>query len=65
MDTLWLLVCGMLCFMNLGFAAVEICLACKRTREHSVKKLIVFAVSSLGSCGGLGFMSATATGFIA
>lgn len=50
LDTLWVLLCGMLVFfMNLGFASVESGFArSKNTVNILSKNFIVFAVSSLG-----------------
>jgi Amt family ammonium transporter len=67
MDTLWVLLAGMLVFfMNLGFAAVESGFArSKNTVNILSKNLIVFAVSSLGFLLlGFGFMFGDGNGFI-
>jgi len=67
MDTLWVLVAGMLVFfMNLGFAAVESGLARQKNSVNILSKnFIVFAVSSLGFLlAGWGFMFGDGNGFI-
>ena len=67
MDTLWVLVAGMLVFfMNLGFAMVESGFArVKNTVNILSKNFIVFAVSSLGFLVlGWGLMFGDGNGFI-
>ena len=67
MDTLWVLLAGMLVFfMNLGFAAIESGFArSKNTVNILSKNLIVFAVSSLGfMLLGFGLMFGDGNGFI-
>lgn len=67
LDTLWVLICGMLVFfMNMGFACVETGFARSKNATNILSKnLIVFAVSSLGFLIlGFGFMFGDGNGFI-
>ncbi len=67
MDTLWVLLAGMLVFfMNLGFAAIETGFARSKNAVNILSKnLIVFAVSSLGFLLlGFGLMFGDGNGFI-
>ncbi|MCM8712020.1 ammonium transporter [Clostridium sp. SYSU_GA19001] len=67
LDTLWVLLCGMLVFfMNLGFAAVESGFArSKNTVNILSKNFIVFAISSLGFyLLGWGLMFGDGNGFV-
>lgn len=67
MDTLWVLLAGMLVFfMNLGFAAIESGFARSKNAVNILSKnLIVFAVSSLGFLLlGFGLMFGDGNGFI-
>jgi Amt family ammonium transporter len=67
MDTLWVLLAGMLVFfMNLGFASIETGFARSKNAVNILSKnLIVFAVSSLGFLLlGFGLMFGDGNGFI-
>lgn len=67
LDTLWVLLCGMLVFfMNLGFAAVESGFArSKNTVNILSKNFVVFAISSLGFYVlGWGLMFGDGNGFV-
>jgi Amt family ammonium transporter len=67
LDTVWVLLAGMLVFfMNLGFACVETGFARSKNAVNILSKnLIVFAVSSLGFLLlGFGFMFGDGNGFI-
>ncbi len=67
LDTLWVLLCGMLVFfMNLGFACVETGFARSKNATNILSKnLIVFAVSSLGfMLLGFGLMFGDGNGFV-
>lgn len=67
LDTLWVLIAGMLVFfMNLGFACVESGFARSKNAVNILSKnLIVFAVASLGYLLlGFGFMFGDGNGFI-
>ncbi len=66
-DTLWVLICGMLVFfMNMGFACVESGFARSKNATNILSKnLIVFAVSSLGFLTlGFGLMFGDGNGFV-
>lgn len=67
LDTLWVLLCGMLVFfMNMGFACVETGFARSKNATNILSKnLIVFAVSALGFLTlGFGIMFGDGNGFI-
>ncbi len=67
MDTLWVLLAGMLVFfMNLGFASIETGFARSKNAVNILSKnLIVFAVSSLGFLLlGFGLMFGDGNGFV-
>ncbi len=67
LDTLWVLLCGMLVFfMNMGFACVETGFSRSKNATNILSKnLIVFAVSALGYLAlGFGIMFGDGNGFM-